>query len=377
MDLFKVYQLFDIEPVKGEGSFIFDKDGRRYLDLYGGHAVISIGHCHPHYVAMISAQLEKLGFYSNSVQNSLQKELAHKLGELSGLPEFSLFLCNSGAEANENALKIASFKTGKSKMIAFRKAFHGRTSGAVAVTDNPSIVAPINARDNIVFLELNNIQLVEDELEKGDVAAVVIEGIQGIGGIRLPEVGFMQQLRELCTRYNTILILDEVQSGYGRSGKFFAFQHCGITPDIVTTAKGMGNGFPIGGVLISPHFEAKTGMLGTTFGGNHLACAAGIAVLDVIKSQKLISNAEETGNYLLSELTKFGQIKEVRGKGLMIGIEFEQEVAEIRKKLLFEKNVFTGVSGKNIIRLLPPLNLKKDNAALFLEKLKETLDELL
>ncbi|MBN1924585.1 MAG: aspartate aminotransferase family protein [Prolixibacteraceae bacterium] len=373
MDLFDVYPLFDIEPVKGEGSFIIDKDGRRYLDLYGGHAVISIGHSHPHYVSMISSQIEKLGFYSNSVQNSLQKELARKLGELSGMPEFSLFLCNSGAEANENAIKLASFKTGKSKLLTFRKAFHGRTSGAVAITDNPSIIAPFNVRENIVFLEMNNIQLVEDELKKGDVAALFIEGIQGIGGIRVPETAFMQKLRELCTFYNVVFILDEVQSGYGRTGEFFAFQHYGITPDIITVAKGMGNGFPIGGVLISPAFEPKHGMLGTTFGGNHLACAAGIAVLDVIKSQKLISNAEKTGNYLLSELTKFEQVKEVRGKGLMIGIEFEDDVAEIRRKLLFEKYIFTGVSGKNVIRLLPPLNLKKENAAMFIEKFKEVL----
>jgi acetylornithine/N-succinyldiaminopimelate aminotransferase len=376
MDLFNVYPLFDIEPVKAEGSFVFDKNGQRYLDLYGGHAVISIGHSHPHYVATITSQLERIGFYSNSVQNPLQKELAKKLGDISGMDEYSLFLCNSGAEANENALKLASFKTGKSKVIAFKNAFHGRTSGAVSITDNPSIIAPINRRNDVVLLSFNELGQVEDELKKGDTAAVVVEGIQGIGGIRLPETSFLCGLRELCTKYNAILILDEIQSGYGRSGKFFAFQYAGIKPDLVTIAKGMGNGFPIGGVLISPVFEAKFGMLGTTFGGNHLACAAALAVLDVIKSQKLVQNASEIGTYLMDELVKFDKIKEVRGLGLMIGIEFEQEIAPIRQKLLFDKKIFTGVSGKHIIRLLPPLNLKKENANLFLQKFKEVLDEI-
>lgn len=376
MDLFNVYPLFDIEPVKAEGSFVIDKNGQRYLDLYGGHAVISIGHSHPHYVATISSQLERIGFYSNSVQNPLQKELAKKLGNISGMDDYSLFLCNSGAEANENALKLASFKTGKSKVIAFKNAFHGRTSGAVSVTDNPSIIAPINRRDDVVLLPFNELEQVENELQKGDTAAVIVEGIQGIGGIRLPETSFLCGLRELCTKYKAILILDEIQSGYGRSGKFFAFQYADIKPDLVTMAKGMGNGFPIGGVLISPEFEARFGMLGTTFGGNHLACAAAIAVLDVIKSQKLVQNASEVGTYLINELLKFDKIKEVRGLGLMIGIEFEQEVAPIRQKLLFDKKIFTGVSGKHIIRLLPPLNLKKENANLFLQKFKEVLDEI-
>jgi acetylornithine aminotransferase len=376
MELFNVYPLFDIEPVKGEGSFIIDKNGQRYLDLYGGHAVISIGHSHPHYVANISSQVEKLGFYSNSIQNPMQKELARKLGELSGLPEYSLFLCNSGAEANENALKLASFKTGKSKVISFKNSFHGRTSAAVVVTDNPKIKAPINFREDVFFLEMNDLQAVENELSKGDVAAVIIEGIQGIGGIFVPEATFMQGLRELCTRYETVFIVDEIQSGYGRSGKFFAFQHFDIKPDLITVAKGMGNGFPIGGVIISPDFEANYGMLGTTFGGNYLACAAGIAVLDVLKSQKMIANAEEVGNYLLKELSKIEQIKEVRGKGLMIGIEFEFNIADLRKKLLFEKKIFTGVSGATVIRLLPPLNLKKEHAILFIDKLKESLVEL-
>ncbi|MBN1769473.1 MAG: aspartate aminotransferase family protein [Prolixibacteraceae bacterium] len=376
MDLFNVYPLFDIEPVKAEGSFVIDKNGQRYLDLYGGHAVISIGHSHPHYVATISSQLERIGFYSNSVQNPLQKELAKKLGNISEMDDYSLFLCNSGAEANENALKLASFKTGKSKVIAFKNAFHGRTSGAVSVTDNPSIIAPINRRDDVVLLPFNELDQVENELQKGDTAAVIVEGIQGIGGIRLPETSFLCGLRELCTKFKAILILDEIQSGYGRSGKFFAFQYADIKPDLVTMAKGMGNGFPIGGVLISPAFEARFGMLGTTFGGNHLACAAAIAVLDVIKSQKLVQNASEVGTYLINELLKFDKIKEVRGLGLMIGIEFEQEIAPIRQKLLFDKKIFTGVSGKHIIRLLPPLNLKKENANLFLQKFKEVLDEI-
>ena len=376
MDLFNVYPLFDIEPVKGEGCFVIDKNGQRYLDLYGGHAVISIGHSHPHYVQTITAQLEKIGFYSNSIQNPLQHELARKLGELSGLTDYSLFLCNSGAEANENALKLASFKTGKTKVIAFRKAFHGRTSAAVAVTDNPKIVAPINFRSDAVFLELNDLEAVKNEIGKGDVAAVIIEGIQGIGGIHLPTVEFLEGLQTVCNENGVVLILDEIQSGYGRSGKFFAYQFSNIHPDIVTTAKGMGNGFPIGGVLISPKIEPWFGMLGTTFGGNYLACAAGIAVLDVLKSQKMIANAEEVGNYLMEELSKFDAIKEVRGRGLMIGIEFENEISEIRKKLLFDKKIFTGVSGQHVIRLLPPLNLKKEQAKLFLDKLKEVLNEM-
>lgn len=376
MELFNVYPLYEIEPVKGEGTFVVDKNGQRYLDLYGGHAVISIGHSHPHYVDSITAQLEKIGFYSNSVQNSLQKELARKLGEQSGLDDYSLFLCNSGAEANENALKLASFKTGKSKVIAFRKGFHGRTSGAVAVTDNPKIIAPINQKNDVVLLEMNNIDAVETEIEKGDVAAVIIEGIQGIGGIHVPDPNFLKALQNVCNQSGVVLILDEIQSGYGRSGKFFAFEYAGISPDIVTTAKGMGNGFPIGGVLIHPKFEAWHGMLGTTFGGNHLACAAAIAVLDVLKSQKLVANASNVGTYLIEELSKFAEIKSVRGLGLMIGIEFEDEIAPIRSKLLFEKKIFTGVSGRNIIRLLPPLNLKKENASHFIEKLHEVLNEL-
>jgi acetylornithine/N-succinyldiaminopimelate aminotransferase len=376
MELFNVYPLFDIEPVKGEGSFIIDKNGQRYLDLYGGHAVISIGHSHPHYVSLISSQVEKIGFYSNSILNPMQKEVARKLGEISGFPEYALFLCNSGAEANENALKLASFKTGKSKVVSFHKAFHGRTSAAVAVTDNQKIIAPINEKKDVVFLEMNDLEAVEKEFKKGDVAALIIEGIQGIGGIFIPEPSFLQGIRELCTRFGVVLILDEIQSGYGRCGRFFAFQYADIRPDLITVAKGMGNGFPIGGVLISPDFEAKMGMLGTTFGGNYLACAAAIAVLDVIKSQKLIANAEDVGSYLLSELSKFELIKEVRGKGLMIGIEMDADVSDLRKKLLFEKKIFTGVSGSNVIRLLPPLNLKKEHAIMFIDKFKESINEL-
>ena len=376
MELFNVYPLFDVEPVKGEGTFVFDKNGQRYLDLYGGHAVISIGHSHPHYVANISAQVEKIGFYSNSVQNPLQKELARKLGEACGLPEYSLFLCNSGAEANENALKLASFKTGKSNIISFKNSFHGRTSAAVVVTDNPKIKAPINFRDGVIFLDMNDLAAVEAELKTGNIAGVIIEGIQGIGGIRVPEPEFMIGLRDLCTQYGAVLILDEIQSGYGRSGKFFAFQYTGIKPDLITVAKGMGNGFPIGGVLISSEFEAKSGMLGTTFGGNYLACAAGIAVLDVIKSQKLIANAEESGNFLIAELKKIDAVKEVRGLGLMIGVEFDFNISDLRKKLLYEKKIFTGVSGTNILRLLPPLILRKEHAVMFLDKLKESLVEL-
>jgi acetylornithine/N-succinyldiaminopimelate aminotransferase len=375
MKLFDVYPLFNIEPVKAEGTFVFDKNGQRYLDLYGGHAVISIGHSHPHYVQTITAQLEKIGFYSNSIQNPLQLELARKLGELSGMNDYQLFLCNSGAEANENALKLASFHTGKTKVISFKKSFHGRTSAAVAITDNEKIIAPINFRHDAVLIELNDFQAVIAEIAKGDVAAVILEGIQGIGGIHLPTHEFLQGLQTVCNDNGVVLILDEIQSGYGRSGKFFAFQYAGIQPDLVTVAKGMGNGFPIGGVLIHQKYEAWHGMLGTTFGGNYLACAAGIAVLDVLKSQKLMANSGEVGSYLIDELRKIETIKEVRGLGLMIGIEFENSVAPIRQKLLFEKKIFTGVSGQNVIRLLPPLNLKKEDAKYFIEKLKEVLAE--
>jgi len=373
MKLFDVYPLFDIEPVRAHSCYVYDKEETEYLDLYGGHAVISIGHTHPHYVSMISAQLQKIGFYSNSVQNSLQKELATKLGELSGYDNFDLFLCNSGAEANENALKLSSFHTGRKRIISFSKSFHGRTSGAVAITDNPNIIAPINESANTIILPLNDAAAFEAEIAKGDVCAVVIEGIQGIGGIRTPDKSFMQLLRKRCTEMGTILILDEIQSGYGRSGKFFAHQYSDIVPDIITVAKGMANGFPIGGVLISPLFEAKYGMLGTTFGGNHIACTAAIAVLDVLKDEELIDNAAKMGKYIIDELKQLPQIKEVRGLGLMIGLEFDTPIKDLRYQLLFEEHIFTGVSGPNIIRLLPPLCLNKKEADIFITALKKHL----
>ncbi len=373
MNLFDVYPLFDIEITKGIGCRTYDKQGIEYLDLYGGHAVISIGHSHPYYVQKLTHQLETLVFYSNSVVNKLQVELAEKLGKASGYEDYSLFLVNSGAEANENALKLASFKNGRSKVIAFHKSFHGRTSAAVRVTNNPTIVAPINEGFEVDFFSLGDINSVRKSLQNNDVCAVIIEGIQGVGGIRVPEVEFLQALSAECKATGTILILDEVQSGYGRSGKFFAHQHAGIRPDMITIAKGMGNGFPIGGVLISPMFEASHGLLGTTFGGSHLACTAAIAVLDIIKVERLIENAQKIGKFLTEELSNMPQIKEVRGLGLMIGMEFEQPVKEIRTKLLFEKKVFTGASGTNTIRLLPPLCLSKNDADLFLVRLKEVL----
>lgn len=366
MKLFDVYPLFDITPVKAEGCRVWDDQGNCYLDLYGGHAVISAGHSHPHYVAKISKQLEQIGFYSNSVQIPQQQELANKLGKLCGMPDYQLFLANSGAEANENALKLASFITGRKKVISFSKGFHGRTSAAVAATDNPKIIAPINESNNAVILPFNDIESTAKHLKAEDVAAVIVEGIQGIGGINMPLPGFFENLQKLCKQHGTMLILDEIQSGYGRSGKFFAFQHTNVLPDLVTIAKGMGNGFPIGGVLIAPHIQPWMGMLGTTFGGNYLACAAGIAVLDIMESENLVANAEIVGEYLISELKKTEGIKEVRGKGLMIGIEMENPVATIRKKLLFEEHIFTGVSGNHVIRLLPPLSLSMDDARAFI-----------
>ncbi len=365
MELFDVYSLFDIVPVKAEGCYIWDDKGNKYLDLYGGHAVISIGHSHPHYVDRISSQLKKIGFYSNSVVNPQQKELADKLGELSGMDDYALFLCNSGAEANENAFKLASFHTGRSKIVAFEKAFHGRTSASVAATDNKKIVAPVNSFHQVEFLPFNNVEAVERTLSKKDVAAVIIEGIQGVGGVNIPEEDFLISLQKLCRKYGTLLILDEIQSGYGRSGKFFAFQYSGIDPDIVTMAKGMGNGFPIGGVLISPEIKAEKGMLGTTFGGNYLACAAGLAVLEVMKEEDLISKAKETGEYLLKNIEANISHKELRGRGLMIGIEFEEKISSIRFQLLKEKCIFTGISGTNTLRLLPPLTLSIEQSDSF------------
>ncbi|HRZ97244.1 MAG TPA: aminotransferase class III-fold pyridoxal phosphate-dependent enzyme [Paludibacter sp.] len=376
MNLFNVYPLFNIEITKGIGCRTYDKEGIEYLDLYGGHAVISIGHSHPYYIQKLSEQSEKLVFYSNSVINKLQVDLALKLGKMSGYEDYSLFLVNSGAEANENALKLASFHNGRRKVIAFNKSFHGRTSAAVRVTDNPKIVAPINEGFDVEFLALNDIDSVRRSLYNNDVCAVIIEGIQGVGGIRVPDVTFLQELSNACKDTGTILILDEVQSGYGRSGKFFAHQHAGIRPDLITVAKGMGNGFPIGGVLISPLFEASHGLLGTTFGGSHLACTAAIAVLDVIKVEHLVENAQKVGDYLMEELKKIPGIKEIRGQGLMTGIEFEGEVKDIRSKLLFEKKIFTGVSGTNTIRLLPPLCLSKVDAKLFIDQFKSVLSAL-
>lgn len=373
MLLFDVYPLFNIEIVKGLGCKVWDTEGTEYLDLYGGHAVISVGHSHPVYVKAITEQVNKLGFYSNSVVNSLQQTLADKLGKAGGYDDYSLFLINSGAEANENALKLASFHNGKKRVLAFEHAFHGRTSAAVRVTDNPKIIAPVNEDLAVTYLPLNRAEAVEAELKKGDVSSVIIEGIQGVGGIRLPEDTFMQDLRALCTKYEACLILDEIQSGYGRSGKFFAHQYAGIKPDLITVAKGIGNGFPVSGLLISPMFKPVYGMLGTTFGGNHLACAAAIAVLDIFEEEKLIENTAKTGNYLMTELQKLPGIKEVRGRGLMIGIEFEGSIKEVRSKLLFEEKVFTGVAGTNTIRLLPPLCLTMDEANDFLTRFGKLL----
>ena len=373
MKLFDVYPLFDLEIVAGKGCYTYDTQGTEYLDLYGGHAVISIGHSHPCYVKRITEQAQKLVFYSNSVINSLQQQLADKLGALSGYDDYALFLINSGAEANENALKLASFHTGKKKVIAFAHSFHGRTSAAVKVTDNPRIVAPINDTFEVAFLPLNDMARVEQEMAAADVCAVIIEGIQGVGGIQVPDAQFLRDLREACTRHGVVLIVDEVQSGYGRTGKFFAHQHADIRPDLITIAKGMGNGFPIGGVLISPQFTPVYGMLGTTFGGNHLACAAACAVLDVMRDEHLVDNAARVGQYLIDRLREIPQIKEVRGKGLMIGLEFDQPVKELRHKLLFEQHVFTGASGTNVIRLLPPLSLSQEQADCFIGKLKNIL----
>jgi acetylornithine aminotransferase len=375
MNLFDVYSLYNIEPVKGKGCYVYDAEGTEYLDLYGGHAVISIGHAHPRYVEAISAQVAKLGFYSNSVQNSLQVELAKRLGRVSGYDDYSLFLCNSGAEANENAFKLASFQTGKSKVLAFSHSFHGRTSGAVAATDNPKIVSPFNRTENVVFVPLNDIAAVENELAKGDFCAVIIEGIQGVAGIVMPDDNFLVALREVTKKYGVKLILDEIQSGYGRTGRFFAHQYTNVRPDLITVAKGIGNGFPMAGVLIAPDFDAVKGMLGTTFGGNHLACAAAIAVIDVIESENLVANAHEVGEYLLTELRKMPQLKDVRGRGLMIGVEVEGSGAEMRKRLLFEKHIFTGGAGASTVRLLPALCISKEQADKFLDAFKALLNE--
>ena len=371
MELFDVYKLWPIEPVKAKGLKIWDKDGVEYTDLYGGHAVISIGHCHETYINMLQEQLNKLGFYSNAVQNSLQRELASTLGRVSGYEDFALFLCNSGAEANENALKLASFHTGKRKFIAMEKAFHGRTFGAVAATDNPKIRAPFNLTDHITFVPLNDIAAVDKCLSTGEYAGVIIEGIQGVAGIYEPEAQFLQEVSSLCKKHTALLILDEVQSGYGRTGKFFAHQHAGVVPDIITTAKGMGNGFPIGGVLVAPHIKPSYGMLGTTFGGNHLACTAALAVLKVIEEEKLVENSQAIGDYLIEELSKMPIFKEVRGRGLMIGMELNPGYETLRDKLLFEEHMFTGGAGANVIRLLPPLTIDKQTADKFIDAVKK------
>ena len=375
MELFEVYKLWDIEPVRALDTTIWNKDGVEYTDLYGGHAVISIGHCHPHYVKMLSEQLGRLGFYSNAVQNGLQKDLAYRLGKVSGYDNYKLFLCNSGAEANENAMKLASFETGKAKILAFSKAFHGRTSGAVAATDNPKIQAPFNATDNVRFVPLNDEEAVERELSSGEYAAVLIEGIQGVSGIHMPTDEFFRSLRRLCDKYGALLIADEIQSGYGRSGMFYAHQYSGVRADIITSAKGMANGFPIGGVLISPAIKAEYGMLGTTFGGNHLACTAALAVIDVIENEHLVENAAKMGQYF-KEAFNGPQgldkaLVEYRGRGLMIGMEVKDEYKGLRNQLLFDKKFFTGAAGANVIRLLPSLTVSTSTADRFINAWKE------
>ncbi len=377
MPLFNVYPLYDVTPVKAKGVYVYDENKTEYLDLYGGHAVISIGHAHPKYVDAITKQVGKLGFYSNAIQNPLQKKLADKIEKLSACKDYELFLCNSGAEANENALKLASFKTDKSRIIAFKNGFHGRTSAAVAATDNKNIIAPINAQQKVTILDLNDIDSVKTELAKGDVCAVIVEFIQGVGGLDQATANFFEQVDTLCKANNTMFIADEVQSGYGRSGKFFAFQHYNVTPDIISIAKGMGNGFPIGGILIHPNIEAKFGMLGTTFGGNHLACAAGLSVLKVIKEENLIENVNEISEYFIKIAKTIPQIKNIKGKGLMLGLEFDFEVSDLRKKLIYDYHIFTGgAANKKLLRILPPLTVKKDHINQFFEALVDALDEI-
>ena len=376
MQLFDVYPLFDITIERGKGCHVWDSEGQEYLDLYGGHAVISVGHAHPHYVEAITTQVAKLGFYSNSVQNPLQKELARRLGKACGYEDYSLFLINSGAEANENALKLSSFYNGRTRVLSLEKAFHGRTSLAVEATNNPKIIAPINANGHVTYLPLNDIEAWKKEIEKDDVCACIIECIQGVGGIRMVSAEFMQALRELCDKHNTVLICDEIQCGYGRSGKFFAHQHLGVKPDIITVAKGISNGFPMGGVLISPKFTPVYGQLGTTFGGNHLGCAGALAVLDIIEEEHLVENAAKVGSYLIEELKKLigsYHVVDVRGEGLMIGIELDIPYKEPRTRLIKEEHCFTGCAGTNVIRLLPPLCLSMDEAQQFMEKFKRVL----
>ncbi|MEL7833936.1 aspartate aminotransferase family protein [Fodinibius sp. Rm-B-1B1-1] len=376
MEIFDVYPLLNLEPVKAQGNYVFCNDGEKYLDFYGGHAVISIGHSHSHFVNKITKQLNGLGFYSNSVQNPLQKKLAKKLGKLSGYDDYQLFLCNSGAESVENALKMASFHTGKSKVVSFKKAFHGRTTTALSVTDKEEYTAPINEGGEVIFLKMNNFEKLQSEINGGDVCAVVLEPIQGIGGIRLFEDSFLKQVRQLCNKHNVVLICDEIQSGFGRTGKFFAHQHAGIEPDIITVAKGMGNGFPVAGTILSPDFKAKHGRLGSTFGGNHLACAASIAVLEVLENEQMICNAATIGAKLINDLSKLPEVKEVRGRGLMIGIEFPFEIKEIRQQLINQEQVITGVSSNpNVLRLLPPLGIHNQEIDQFMNAIKNVLNQ--
>ena len=374
MTLFDVYPLNDICIEKAAGSYVWDNKGEKYLDLYGGHAVISIGHTHPHYVKRIEDQLHKVGFYSNSIKIPLQVELAEKLGKISGKENYQLFLCNSGAEANENALKLASFYNGRKKIIAFKKAFHGRTSLAVAATDNPNIVAPVNETDNVIFLPFNDESLLEAAFKQNEISSVIIEGIQGVGGINIAADSFLQKIRSLCDEYNAVFIADSVQCGYGRSGKFYSHDFAGVNADIYTMAKGMGNGFPIGAISIAPKIQPKHFMLGTTFGGNHLACAAALAVLEVIEKEDLINNAKTVGDYLMGELKKLPNIKEVRGRGLMIGIDLPEELNMVKKNLLFKHKIFTGEAKPNVIRLLPALNITKTEADIFLQAIKTELN---
>lgn len=375
MKLFDVYPLYDVTPVKAEGAYVWDDKGDKYLDLYGGHGVISIGHTHPSYKAAIETQLSQIGFYSNAIQNPLQLELARKLGELSGCgDEYALFLCSTGAEANENAIKVASFENNKSRIIAFKNGFHGRTSGAVSITDNPKIIAPINAHNPVTILPLNDIECVKKEIARGDVSSVIIEPIQGVGGLDQPTTAFLKELRKVTQENNVCLILDEVQSGYGRSGKFFAHQHHDVKADIIPMAKGMGNGFPVGGVLVHKSIEPWSGMLGTTFGGSHLACAAGIAVLDVMKEEKLMENVSEINTYFKEQVKSLPGLKQVKGLGLMLGLEFDFEVAALRKKLIYDHKIFTGgSSNKKLLRILPPLNVRKSDLEIFIKALKDLL----
>lgn len=376
MKLFDVYPLNDITIVKGAGSYVWDDQGEKYLDLYGGHAVISIGHTHPHYVKRIEEQLHKVGFYSNSIKIPLQVELAEKLGTVSGKEDYQLFLCNSGAEANENALKLASFYNGRKKIIAFKKSFHGRTSLAVAATDNPNIVAPVNETENVIFLPFNDEASLEKAFRENEISSVIIEGIQGVGGINVAAESFLRKIRLLCDAHNAVFIADSVQCGYGRSGRFYSHDHAGVQADIYTMAKGMGNGFPVAGISIAPKIQPKHYMLGTTFGGNHLACAAALAVLEVMEEEKLLKNAEEIGGYLVNELNGLPGIREVRGRGLMIGIDLPDELSMVKKNLLFKHKIFTGEAKPNVIRLLPALNLGKAEADIFLEALKTELNKV-